>query len=151
VPSRGRFGRHREASRFCACLVTKRFSSYRELGPKDMIAGGSREPPSVWLLSTLAKIDLRCERTAVKRSRSIVSGSRLLPYVSVAQMIEIIRRVIASMPKRLARRSFPESKRRGEVCLPSRVPTESDSSRGRGKAAPQVPGIIVSLFTSALR
>jgi len=48
--------------------------------PKNVKAGGSRELPSVWLLSGLVKIDLPCERLSLYKNRAgTIPGSRLLP------------------------------------------------------------------------
>jgi len=79
-----------EGSRFNACLVPKRFSGVSRIRPKNVKTGGSRELPSVWLLSRFVKIDLPCERLSLYKNRAgAIPGSRLLQHVSATQMIKI--------------------------------------------------------------
>jgi hypothetical protein len=57
----------------------------------------------------------------VKISRWVIRGSRLLKtFLGRMERWSEYRGVVWYAPKRLARRSLPESKRRGEVWLPSR-------------------------------
>ena len=82
---------------------------------------GSRRLPGMTQRLQLYGVDLNESKPRVDASRWVIRGSRLLKtfFGRMGRWNEY-RGVVWYAPKRLARRSLPESKRRGEVWLPSR-------------------------------